>query len=628
MADEKNQNSGKSAQPVDIETMKVKLIIVCKEQSKLEPVATFLNRRGWEIQVTTKIKDALAAVSTVKPDFVLVSANHPNPKLMKFPTIMKSTFDIPCIGFAETSDTRAQSVLQNLPVQWRISGPLSGPTTQRRIKQILQEIYGSDAKSEKKAWTAGSETDDEIIMAKGGASKKQPSYVSIKGGGPSKKKRPSRIDENGNEVDSADGDGDEFSTDESSVENNTSRDLSDGGKTFVDKGRAPQEFGTHQADVAAKSAAIASEFGDDDFPQTSAAGETVMMPNVAAPKEVSLNADGTIFEEDFTLDAEAIADIVSGVKKELPSDNELSDESSLNEATPEARNEAATSTIAAMTAGELIAKDDSANASSSRGIAPWPHEAAAVATDRLVRKVFSKNPGKATFFEKLVIKILNELRVKRQAVENRVRIVERLVVISVQSPNTNGYLILSSTATNAGLREICMQVKTQLADFLRQEGKMFEFGTPAMVMCSAHDFLDETQALLEFAHVADYGDGELAIKFLSAPQAAPKLYKVEGAPRYRIDAKEVPLNRPVDFKFHIHLEKNQKFVALVKEGGVFTKKYQERLEQNGKGLFVEEAEVENFKRFFATAIALDLLKVESYRVEYAEPPPATKTKVA
>jgi hypothetical protein len=593
MADVKN-DSNKTTQPVDIETMKVKLLIVCKEQGRLDSVASFLNRRGWEAQVTTKIKDALAIVSTLKPDFVLVSANHPNPKLLRFPIILKATFNISTIGFAETNDGKTQHTLQNLPVEHRIAGELTGPSTQRRIKQILRDLHTSnDNKAERKTNNQKSGSSDDLATKESAAnSEKSPSYVAIKGEREkTARSGPAYMPDHKEQAKRALELAAEFGDDENLGDNKTS---------------SSEPTATNEPNLLTDT----PDTGTDDLVSY---GKAATKSQNAAADDLSdgdiPNAGGIkIFEEDFSLDPAEIADIVAGVKKDIqPAStpyNEIQRATEIAESVVEA------------TAAESVRRSAT---ELQRPAATVKTQTPKIAeTKGPVRRAFTKNPEKISFFEKLVIKILNDVAAKRQATEHKINSVERLVIISVQSPNTNGYLVISSSATTKGLREISLEVRDHLSKFLRQEGKMFEFGAPAMVMCSTHQFFNDTEQQLEFSHVAAVGNGEIALKFLAAPQPIPKLQKVESGDKLRVEADEIPLDRPTDFKFHIHLEKNMKYVVLIREGGAFTAKYKERLKEYGKGLFIDEVDAEKFKRFFTTALALEILKVESFRVEYAE----------
>src|SRR5690606_864391 len=141
----------------------------------------------------------------------------------------------------------------------------------------------------------------------------------------------------------------------------------------------------------------------------------------------------------------------------------------------------------------------------STPLPPQPHMS--LGETRNVRRAFTSDPEKISFFEKAVVKILNELRAPKLALSHQVDKTERLVIVAVNSPTTNGYLIMTSTATTVGLREIAVNVRDLLADLLRQEGKMFEFGSAATVLCSEHLFLNENEKHLEFSHVAELGDG-------------------------------------------------------------------------------------------------------------------------
>lgn len=136
-----------NAHLVDFENLKVRLICLISIPNAFTNVANFLKRRGWEVFVTTELKEALSQVGTYKPDFVMVSVNNTHKKIKQFPQIVMQTFNVPTIVFGEKTDSKTLSSIQASRSSHKIMGHLSGPTAQRKIKSILQARYQPEPES-------------------------------------------------------------------------------------------------------------------------------------------------------------------------------------------------------------------------------------------------------------------------------------------------------------------------------------------------------------------------------------------------------------------------------------------------------------------------------------------------
>lgn len=126
---------------VDIDRIRLRLLIICRAKPQLDTIANYLNRRGWETVVTRDTKDAFKILATFKPDYVLMSVNVPNPKIAQLPTVISQTFKTPVITFGESLNTKTMKALQTIMSTFTMPGAISGPSVHRRIKQILQDIY-------------------------------------------------------------------------------------------------------------------------------------------------------------------------------------------------------------------------------------------------------------------------------------------------------------------------------------------------------------------------------------------------------------------------------------------------------------------------------------------------------
>src|SRR4051812_20026668 len=88
---------------IDFDSIEIAVLIVGKDLSTLSQAATFLSRRGWPSTVLTDFTKAIEHITRHQPDFVLVSANHPDQAVFNMPHAVLQAFNIDCMAFAEVA---------------------------------------------------------------------------------------------------------------------------------------------------------------------------------------------------------------------------------------------------------------------------------------------------------------------------------------------------------------------------------------------------------------------------------------------------------------------------------------------------------------------------------------------
>jgi hypothetical protein len=126
----------------NLDDLEVSLIVLAKDARAVAQSATFMSKRGWPTLVFQDVGKAIAEISKKPPDFVLLSLNHPSPKILKLPALLLQAFNIPSIMFVEMSDAPSVLSLQASPEKYKLSGSSSGPSMQRYIRKLLIELYG------------------------------------------------------------------------------------------------------------------------------------------------------------------------------------------------------------------------------------------------------------------------------------------------------------------------------------------------------------------------------------------------------------------------------------------------------------------------------------------------------
>lgn len=168
MSSERTNNSVGPDQTVNVDELEVQILIIAKNQSSVKSAAQFLTRRGWPAKVVTDLGKAIQTVVSEKPDLVLLSINHPNPKITKLPAILSQGMNANSVLFAESMDARSQAVLANSK-SFKITGSPSGPNLHRGIRKILNDIYNpeTESSSQRSDSLTGSESDVTRISGSG-----------------------------------------------------------------------------------------------------------------------------------------------------------------------------------------------------------------------------------------------------------------------------------------------------------------------------------------------------------------------------------------------------------------------------------------------------------------------------
>lgn len=136
---------------VDIDSVKVSVLLIVKNKSQFGSIIQFLSRRDWKCTVVSQLNETIACISREQPEFVFISYNHQNPKILKLPDILSQVFNAVYVGFCEIPDLRTESRLTASKIKYKLVGAASGPSIHRRIKQILSEIHGiKDAENKEK----------------------------------------------------------------------------------------------------------------------------------------------------------------------------------------------------------------------------------------------------------------------------------------------------------------------------------------------------------------------------------------------------------------------------------------------------------------------------------------------
>lgn len=570
----------KQKQEVDLDELEVVILIIGKNVSTLNQAATFLTRRGWPTTVMTNMSKAVEHLAEKKPDFVLVSFNHPNPSIMKLPDLITQTFNLTCVGFVEQMDSSSQARLNNFKMRHKIQGMPSGPNLQRSIRKILAEKFnvkgeGAAAPESKERDANGSNVtvkgagtagDGGTVIQSGAAGPSgDGSYRVTQSGEP----EGATAQSNGARMRLSDLGGDTTGgfAGGGSGEGDASEAVSNGKYTMSKKTRK-----------TLKDLAPTSEGEGPSAPAGDLLGKLKRGLFGETGVDASANASGEMAAGDMS------GDITS----------------TTNAYYRNAKNNGETAPLAEE---DLRAVADAIRQHAGADGGPRASyltaaELAALAPAQLLERATYLALTKVTHVEAdLITRELGRL--------------DKLAVFPVDSNATPGYLVLGMEPDPHRIEDFFLRA---IEGALREQ--LLALSVPALVESGFWVHLPEVQLKpwlnrdAGFQIILPHDESEVAMAFF--PFASP-LVKVEvhgeNKDMLKVSLDEISTETPVNFKAYLHLQKNQRYFLYLRNGRQLGTEQKARL-QNRKvqDIFMKTVDVDNLRAFRAGAFLRGLIK--------------------
>lgn len=144
---------------MEIEVKKT-LLILKSNPSSLKTAEAFLRNRDWEIVSTTNLKEALITILTKQPAFVLISMEYPHPKIATIPKILKQSFPLCFIAYAENSTKQTIELVQDSGLEYMLFPVVTGPAIERLVnKYYKDQLNKMPAESDGQRFSSGGVND-------------------------------------------------------------------------------------------------------------------------------------------------------------------------------------------------------------------------------------------------------------------------------------------------------------------------------------------------------------------------------------------------------------------------------------------------------------------------------------
>ncbi|MCB9027158.1 MAG: hypothetical protein H6625_12620 [Bdellovibrionaceae bacterium] len=584
MADETLQKN----EPVDIESIKVSILLIVKNKSQFGSIIQFLNRREWQCTVVTTMNEAITSLSRDQPDFVFISFNHPNPKMMRLPGVLSQAFNAECVGFCETPDLKTESRLTASRIKYKLVGAASGPSIHRRVKQILSEIYGvADSENKDRVSSLYDDQNQNSITTVKGADKKS-NTIQIKTEphemGPSSRKGLAYIPNSQKKK----------SKDQSELMKRLQSALSE------NEDNESQDAEADNAEENMASTLNKNKNKEDNIQQEKTANSEGTGLHKGESENTELNLQkgqrdtgGSLILEGQ--DSKRNSKIMDGDSQKTKNYHNRPEELDLN-------NNKTFDTDELTKNG--VKNENQYNQENKEKISTVNKSKENIISEKNIL------PEEQSFLQKAIIKATDQLESSEKFENLDLKRTKVLGALPISGEGLNGYILVCSTV----LENVSLKQLTKFKEFLDIEfkklGKKINLYSELLINTIEVDAIDWTEQRAEYNLEKEFGKGYLIISFMKTEYKVPKLELDKEKNKLVIPHESIVASSELNFNAYIYLDKNKKFITYGKKGRSLSKKQIENLISNKKTLYINQQAEKEFKQYFSTGVVNDL--IESY----------------
>jgi hypothetical protein len=633
------------------------MLIIKSDANSLRGVEQFLKNRDWHLISTHQMKDAILNLVKHKPSFVLVTVDHPHPKMRKLPKIISSAFPSCVMVYAEKATTASFKLLMDSGIEYKINPPVTGPAIERAVNKFIrdqEQAQRQQAETAANDPAAKNNFEFQVEVKSGG--EKQSGIMSIKGEGGA----PGSIGMNGDASGASSGDA-AAAAEQNSLAMSLLAQLGgdDGDASGASGGSAPGfnplgsqtnknseggiiNFQTANQEKAASGNAsqIALETGTLRNGQNAKApGEFTLDPEKMTPEELAEAKKkkrssgggpfGESFDEDSSGEAGSLGALGGRKKSKTGQPDDQVNGAGEDVLIGNARNKksgAAGAFTPTGTPNDLYVPPNSAGEPGELGS---PKSSLKSVPAKIVGRNDEdpNNPKNLTkadslrvrrngFFseESLLVKGVNQSlddSVVKGSGEVQANLEDNshLACIIVESTKFSGYLVAALGKDKKLDQNFVELVKLRLIKFLQENGEPIENEANLQLKVRRVDFegwaLEYAQFLRKSVHKGD----EVAMAFFPFADAQTKVGESATPTMVSVKTEDIQTEVPLEFNMYIYLPTNKKYILYTPQGGVFLSEQKARLTRQGVGkMHIQKEDVQNLSKFKAQNHLNSLIK--------------------
>ncbi|MCB0351502.1 MAG: response regulator [Bdellovibrionales bacterium] len=571
---------------IDINTLQVRVLIVCQKVTDMENVVHYLIRRGWEAIVVGTIREAFQLVGSFNPDFVLLSVNLKTAKLAQIPTLINHTFKVEVITFGENQNPITQKRLQDIACQHTIVGGASGPGIHRKIKNILIEMMSSNNEEAKSVITRAHER--KII--KGDIDGEKPMH---------QQKRGYTFTNDDSDIESKE---DKLrrqfeEADRINSEKLNSREARSRQKQEEDEqnyGVVEKKFALKNNNLGRLNKSLDTEEDDNGLEYESHNDEELSSDAPDQIENIDQDVDDTddndIIENegDISEEEESLEDLIQLAK---------ANNKNLDDGKPiTTRTHAISSTRKDLS---MLRKQGQANNSRKEVEEdPNPNLATSVIDNKNDTNTNSEHVDRPVetmehFIIQSARKAAGEVKPPTESLEH----VSKCTVWPVTCTQMVGFIVVS----HGGSKEEENTFNDKFIHLVQEAG---------LKMCSTFEVSDHVITNLEhvdlkqhvegeqFTATVSSGKNEIIIKLIEAHQNRPKIIKTSSPDRAQVDVGDLVPELQPGADLYLYMPKNNRFFIYLKMNGILSTKQKDKLESSKASIFINSKDVDKYSKAY------------------------------
>ncbi|MBX3020492.1 MAG: hypothetical protein KF799_02345 [Bdellovibrionales bacterium] len=638
MAQDTGSQESSKPQEVNLDELEVVILILGKNASSLNQAGAFLTRRGWPTTVMTNMSKAVEHIAEKKPDFVLVSFNHPNPAVMKLPELITQTFNLTCVGFIENLDAGSSAKLNNYKMRYKIQGMPSGPNLQRSIRKILAEKFNIKTDDDKRQESAR-ERDGNTVTVKGsnkeGGAASGGTIVQSGAKGPSSQQKGAHMVKGGEGAAATYGsglmqgpDGESYDGDHAETEG----DSITSGKYKMSKPRKSLKDlqGSLGGDVTGASegksgnleALKKSLFGEgaqdssesEDELQTA---DTKGGGSVAAAAAAAAKAAQDLADQEAAARNPTDAYYANARKK-----SDGSEEGESSQSASAAKGGSLAAAEAAASAAAMMAASQTANAAKAAQAAQAAAVAASVAAAEAAKKaahtLADMSPAQVAalppqqLLERAVASAMHRICQRTpNTITRELGMLSKVAVFPIESATLPGYLVVGMEQDANKIEDFFLKT---CETALREE--LSALKVPAVLESGFWIHVPEVHFHIwtgekgSFKVVLPHEEGEIGIGYFPIAGGVPRgeVY-AENKDMLKVAIDDISTEQPINFKAYLHMKKNKKYFLYLRNGRQLQKEQKARLKtRQVTNIFMKTVEAENLRMYLAASFLRDTMK--------------------
>lgn len=573
MAEDKSSNEIPK-QEIDLDEIEINLLIISKNAQALSSTANFLTRRGWPTTVMTNVSKAVEFIADKKPDYVLISINHPNPSIGKLPGLVQGTFNISCIGFAESFDTSSTAKLNNSKMRYKISGQASGPTVQRYLRKLLAEKLNIkiDDKGGEESPTSSQKGEGSVTIKGQGSSAADGGTIIQKSTASATKNQGANLIKG------------ESKADEDQAIQNYSSASSTGKKRLKDiEANSNNINGGNEGD------------GGENYSSQEVSNEA-QNDNMQPSKRRVKDKDDELLGEVSRAAPNANSEQSPGLDKEVLATGKYTMAKSTRR------------TLKELTGDASKAVDEATKAKQE--------EIVNMLKDSLretnVNERASEELSDQTILEKIVESTLESVCNSAEEIHTPILNTMRVGVFPVESSKLPGYLVLATSLDDSAMEVLFKSAEQALVKEFKGRGYPGNLEPGFFINVPQVDFSAWADNRAEFKIVVNHEGSEIQAAFFATGKALPKIKDARSAGMVTLDISEVRASLAVNFKAYLHLPKNNKYYLYLRNGRILQEEQRKRLVAgNVRDFFMKVVDKENVRMYLASAFLSEMILEQS-----------------